>query len=90
MSINKEDIDKIIKWCERKKAELQRTYIIERNQFKEEIPWTWVFTTIEIDRPKSIASKTGLLYDSTTKSLWRYMNGSWQRVEPEVTVDRRK
>lgn len=88
MPVEKKDLDKIREWCEKIKKERQRTYVIERNPFKEEMPWTWSFTTIEIDRPQSIASKTALLYDSTTKLLYRYMNGSWRRLEGEVQVEK--
>ena len=87
MPVNRKDIAKITEWCETKKKEKQRIYIIERNPFKDEMDWTRAFTAIEIDRPKEIASKTSLVYDSTTKSLWRYLNNTWRRVESDVRVE---
>jgi hypothetical protein len=86
--VTKEEIEKIIQWCEQKKKERMRIYIIERNPFCDEIEWTRRFPLIEIDRPKEIAAKTSLVYDSTTKQLWQYFNGEWRKVEPDVKVER--
>lgn len=83
----KEEIEKIINWCEEKKKERMRIYVIERNPFKDEIRWTMRFPLIEIDRPKEVAAKTSLVYDSTTKQLWQYMNGDWRRIEPDFRVE---
>ena len=75
-----QDIEKIKTWCHNKKAELGRIYIIERNPFREEIPWLRNKVFIEIDRPKEIANKMSLVYDSTTDTLWEYSNGSWRMI----------
>ncbi|MEM2909113.1 MAG: hypothetical protein QW590_01650 [Candidatus Bilamarchaeaceae archaeon] len=82
----KEEIEKVVAWCERIKKEKGRIYVIERNPFRDEIPWMRRFPLIEIDRPIEVASKFNLVYDSTTKQLWHYMNGSWRRIEPEIAV----
>lgn len=84
--VSKEDIEKIKKWCEEKKKEKGRVYVVERNPFRDEMKWTWRFPLIEIDRPKEIAAKTSLVYDSTTNELWRYMNEEWMRVEPSIEI----
>lgn len=76
----KEEIIEIIDWCEKIKKERKRTYIIERNPFAQKINFTTRFTLIEIDRPKEIASKTSLVYDSTTKSLWANYMGEWRKI----------
>lgn len=86
--VTKEEIDKVISWCEKTKKERNRIYVIERNPFREEVPWMRRFPLIEIDRPKEVASKNNLVYDSTIKALWHFMNGSWRRIEPEVRVER--
>ena len=84
--VTKEEIDRIIGWCEKTKTERQRIYVIERNPFKDEIPWTRRFVLIEIDRPKEIASKNNLVYDSTVKQLWQFMNGDWRKMEPDIRI----
>ncbi|MCD6549854.1 hypothetical protein J7K41_04085 [Candidatus Micrarchaeota archaeon] len=77
-----EEIERIKEWCRRIKKERGRTYIIERNPFKDEIDWMRNKVYIEIDRPLHMAHKESLVYDSTTDTLWEYMNGNWRRVEP--------
>lgn len=84
--VTKEEIDKVIEWCEKTKKERNRIYVIERNPFRENIDWMRRFVLIEIDRPKEIASKNDLVYDSTMKTLWQYMNGDWRKVEPDIRV----
>ena len=84
----REEIDKVIEWCEKTKKERNRIYIIERNPFREEIPWMRRFPLIEIDRPKEVASKNNIVYDSTIKVLWHFQNGSWRRIEPDLKVEK--
>jgi hypothetical protein len=78
--VTRAEIDKIIAYCEKRKSEEKRIYIIERNPFSDEIGWTRRFPLIEIDRPKEIAAKTSLVYDSTAKRLWEYLNGTWRMI----------
>lgn len=85
--VSKAEIDRVITWCEKLKQERSRTYIIERNPFKDEIDWLRRYPLIEIDRPREIAAKTSLLYISTTKQLWHYLNESWRRIEPDIRVE---
>lgn len=73
----KEDIEKIIKWCEKIKEEKKKIYIIEKNPFSSEIPWTANIITIEIDKPLHLASKNSLVYNSLTKKLYQYINNTW-------------
>jgi hypothetical protein len=82
------DIERIISWCEEVKRERRRSQVIERNPFRDEMPWMRRFTLIEIDRPKESASRYSLVYDSTTRMLWQFMNGSWQRVERELRIEK--
>ena len=84
----KEEIDRVMAWCEKLKAERQRIYIIERNPFRDEIDWMRRFPLIEIDRPKEVASKNNLVYDCTTKTLWQYMNMDWRKIEPDFRIER--
>ena len=86
--VTKEEIDTVIKWCEEKKEERQRIYIIERNPFRDDIDWMRRFPLIEIDRPKEVASKNNLVYDSTVKQLWQFMNGDWRKIEPDIRVEK--
>ena len=84
----KEEIEQVIEWCEKTKKERKRIYVIERNPFREEIPWMRRFPLIEIDRPKEVASKNNIVYDSTIKMLWHFQNGNWRRIEPEIRVEK--
>ena len=84
----KYEIDKVIEWCEKTKKERNRIYVIERNPFRETFPWMRRFPLIEIDRPKEVASKNNVVYDSTIKTLWHFQNGSWRRIEPEIRVEK--
>ncbi len=84
--VTKEEITKVIDWCEKTKAERKRTYVIERNPFRDEIDWMRRFALIEIDRPKEVASKNNIVYDSTIKKLWHFLNGSWRMIEPDIRV----
>jgi hypothetical protein len=84
--VTKEEIAKVIDWCEKTKKEKNRIYVIERNPFRDEIEWMRRFVLIEIDRPKESASKNNLVYDSIMKQLWQYMNGDWRKIEPDIRV----
>ena len=84
--VTKEEIHKIILWCEAKKREKMRIYVIERNPFRDEYDWMRRFVLIEIDRPKEVAAKSSLVYDSTTRQLWQYMNTDWRRIEPDMKI----
>ncbi|MFH0738028.1 MAG: hypothetical protein V1827_05910 [Candidatus Micrarchaeota archaeon] len=84
--VTKAEIEKVMSWCEAKKKERNRIYVIERNPFRDEIDWMRRFPLIEIDRPKEIASKNDLVYDSTIKALWQYMNNDWRKIEPDIRI----
>ena len=83
----KEEIQKVIDWCEKLKVERMRTYVIERNVFRDEMEFMRRFPLIEIDRPKEVASKNNLVYDSTVKQLWQFFNGNWRRIEPDMRIE---
>jgi hypothetical protein len=84
--VTKEEINKVIEWCEKIKLDRKRAYVIERNPFRDELPFMRRFALIEIDRPINIASKFSLVYDSTTRQLWHYMNGDWRRLDPDIQI----
>ena len=86
--VTKQEIDHVMEWCEQKKKERGRIYAIERNPFRDEVRWMYRFPLIEIDRPKEVAAKTNLVYDSTTKTLWQFFNGDWRKVEPDLRIER--
>jgi hypothetical protein len=83
----KEDIDKIISWCEQRKKETGRIHMVERNPFSREIPWTSRFVLIEIDKSRELAGKNSLVYDSTTKQLWEFMNGTWRKLDSDLKIE---
>lgn len=84
----KEELERIMAWCEQVKRERGRSQAIERHPFGEEMPWTRRFPFIEIDRRRETAAKTNLVYDSTTRSTWEFLNGLWRRLEPEMPVEK--
>lgn len=75
-----EEIKMVIEWCENKKKEIGRIPIIERNPFLD-IDWLRNKTVIQIDRAQSLADKNGIVYDSTLKALFEFVNGAWRRIE---------
>lgn len=77
---SKEESGAIISWCEERRREKAQVYIIERNPFGDEMEWMRKFILIEIGRPKELAAKTSLVYDPRTKTLWQFVNGTWQKV----------
>ncbi len=83
----KSEVNEIIAWCENKKREKNLTYIVEKNPFREKFKWTSNKIFIEIDRPKIMASKLSLVYDSTTKRLYEYLNGSWRFVPIDLEIE---
>lgn len=74
------EVDDVVDWCDKKRKTITRPYIIERNPFSDKFRWMMRFPLIEIDRPKQIASKTSLIYDSTTKTLWQNVGGRWMQI----------
>ena len=76
----KEEMKKVIDWCEKRKKEVGRIPILEINPFKD-IEWLRNKTTIQIDQYFERADKRGIIYQSTTKSLWEYIAGHWKRIE---------
>jgi len=75
-----EELKKVIGWCEKRKLEEGRTPLIELNLFKE-MQWLRNKTLIQIDRPRESSDKNGVLYDSTLRSLFEWVNGVWKRIE---------
>ena len=84
--VTKDEIDRVKDWCEKIRAERNRGSVIERNPFRDEIQWMRRFPLIVIDRPKESASKNDLVYDSTTKILWQFMNMEWRMVQPDIRI----
>ncbi len=90
--VSKKEIEEVISWCEKIKKEKGLMYSIERNEFRNKIRWMSRFPLIEIDRPKETANLRNLVYDSTMKTLWQYINNTWMEIIPDVerTVENRK
>ena len=83
---SKSEIEEIMAWCEKIKAEQKRVAAVEKNIFRDKISWTFRYPLIEIDRPMEVAGKSNLVYDSTTKALWHFMVGNWRKIEPDFVV----
>ncbi|MEM2962923.1 MAG: hypothetical protein QXW70_02515 [Candidatus Anstonellales archaeon] len=82
MIIKKEDLERIKEWCRKIKEKEKRTYIIRRNPFQNEIPWTRTILFIDIDKPKEYCSRLNLVYDSSTDTLWRFVDNKWISLKP--------
>jgi len=83
---SKSEIDEIMAWCEKIKTEQKRVAVVEKNIFRDRIAWTFRYPLIEIDRSTDVANKASLVYDSTTKALWHFLNGNWRKIEPDFVV----
>ena len=77
------EIKKVIEWCEKRKLEVGRVPIIDPNPFKD-LFWMRNKTLIQIDKDIDKAEKSGIVYDSTTRSLHEFMNGTWRRIVPDI------
>jgi len=75
-----EELKKVIEWCEKRKLEEGRTPLIEMNPFKD-MEWLRNKTLIQIDRYIESSDKNGVVYDSTLRALFEYVNGMWKRIE---------
>ena len=75
-----DELKKVIEWCEKRKLEEGRTPLIELNPFKE-MQWLRNKTLIQIDRPRESCDTNGVLYDSTLKAMFEWVNGIWKRIE---------
>lgn len=75
-----QQLKEVIEWCEKRKKEEGRTPLIEPNPFKH-FDWLRNKTVIQIDRERELADKNGIIYDSTTRALYEYVNGIWRRIE---------
>lgn len=76
----REEIKMIIEWCEQRKREAGRTPLMEINPFRD-IGWLRNKPFIQIDWSQATADKRGVIYESTLKALFQYVNGVWLRIE---------
>ena len=83
----KHEIDHVVKWCCNVMEERKRVYCIEPNPFREEFDWTYRFPYIEINVPIEKAKKHNLVFDGRTKTLWQYLNNTWQKIEEDFTIE---
>ncbi|MEM4272382.1 MAG: hypothetical protein QXH30_02235 [Candidatus Bilamarchaeaceae archaeon] len=82
--VTQKEIEEVIRWCEQVKKEKRVVAAVERNPFGGKIGWMGMFPLIEIDRPKEVAGKRNLVYDSTMRKLWRFMGSDWVEIIPDV------
>ncbi|VVB74057.1 Uncharacterised protein [uncultured archaeon] len=75
-----DELKKVIEWCEKRKLEEGRAPLIEMNPFKD-MEWLRNKTVIQIDRPRESSDQNGVLYDSTLRALFEWVNGVWKRIE---------
>ncbi len=78
--VSLKELKEVVEWCEKRKLEEMRVPIIEINPFKH-FDWLRNKTLIQIDKEKATADKNGVVYDSTTKSLYEFSNGTWRKIE---------
>lgn len=80
---SRKEIEEVLEWCRKKRAEATITPIIESNPFKEKFFWLSSKVEIAIDLPIEHARINMLLYDSTIDALLVNINNNWLRVEPD-------
>ncbi|MEM2174740.1 MAG: hypothetical protein QXI58_03860 [Candidatus Micrarchaeia archaeon] len=78
-----EEIEMIKKFCKEKKEEYGRTPILLLNPFRD-IDWLRNKIYIQIDVSLEVANKNAIVYDSTTDSLYEFINGFWRKIERKV------
>lgn len=79
----RKEIEEVLNWCRKRRAEAKVTPIIEANPFKEKFFWLSSKIEIAIDIPLENARKNMLIYDSTIDALLININNNWLRVEPD-------
>ena len=77
------EIEEVIEWCKKEKAEKKTTPIIELNPFREKFSWMLARIRIAIDLPLEEAKPDMVVYDSPTNSLYLNIGEQWIRVEPD-------
>ena len=83
----KQEIDKVIAWCEEIRTKKGRP-AIERNPFTREIKWMEKFALIYIDIRKETAPTTCLVYDPESRQLWQYIGNAWVTVFADLASNR--
>ncbi len=77
------EINKVIRWCRKKKATARTTPIIEINPFSGKYGWMLARIKIAIDLPLDDATPDMAVYDSPTDALYINVSGQWIKVEPD-------
>ena len=80
---SRNEINEVLEWCRKKRANAKVTPIIEENPFKEKFFWLSSKVEIAIDLPLEQAKPSMVLYDSTIDALLVNINNNWLRVEPD-------
>ncbi len=82
----REEMEKVMEWCEQQKQKRRLVSFVERNELRESQPWTYRFPLIEVDRPLESANRSSLVYDSTTRTLYQHYMGEWRKIEPDLEI----
>ncbi|MCS7122697.1 MAG: hypothetical protein NZ908_01940 [Candidatus Micrarchaeota archaeon] len=77
----KEQISKIVEYCDRKIMEERRIMMIIDNPFVDEFDWAFRFRYIYINISESRLPDPALVYDSVEKSLKIYERGEYYKIE---------
>jgi len=77
----------VMEWCEREKRRQNKVALVVRNPFWDRFPWAMAYPLISIDIPLEEADKRSLVYDSRTKSLWRWDGERWIRIAEDFKVE---
>lgn len=79
----RKEIEAVVEWCKKKKAEVGHTPIIELNPFREQYSWMLSRIRIAIDLPIEDAKDDMAVYDTPTNALYIKIAGQWIKVEPD-------
>ncbi len=75
-----------MRWCEEEKKRQNKVALVVRNPFWDRFSWTMAYPFISIDIPLEEANKRSLVYDSRTKTLWRWDGRQWIKLEEDFEV----
>jgi len=88
----RDDVKKIVEYCEQKLKEEKRIYMIVDNPFSDEFPWAYIFRYIYINLPEEKLPELALVYDSLEKKLKVYKDGEYIDIDnyietQEISLD---
>ncbi len=80
-------MEEVMAWCEEKKKEEKKVALVARNPFMDKYDWMMAYPIISIDIPLEEANKRSLVYDSRTKTLYRWDGERWVKLVEDFEIE---